>query len=242
MYLPVSRVWWHIQFIQTLLHPGSICVGKINMNGLFLVFNTKTVISMPADISPDLLYLIAQGDTTAFRKFFDAYKDRLFIFVEQLIHSRADAEEIVQDTFMKVWQNAAKLVEIDQPGYYIYTIARNNTLNYIRKHSQQQRLAEIAYSNQLPWDDTLQEKLKTREAQEIINNALAGLSGQKQHIYRLSRESGMSHAEIANLLGLSQSRVKNIIVETLKHIKVQLQTQSDLLALIFWMEYCRLLF
>lgn len=197
---------------------------------------------MPADISPDLLYLIAQGDTNAFRKFFDAYKNRLFIFVEQLIHSRADAEEIVQDTFIKVWQNASRLVSIDEPGYYIYTIARNNTLNYIRKHGQQQRLAEMAYSNQGQWDDTLQEKLKTREAEEIINNAIALLPEQKQNVYRLSRESGMSHAEIAQLLGLSQSRVKNIIVETLKHIKTQLQNQSDLLALIFWMEYCRLLF
>ena len=46
-----------------------------------------------------LLREIAEGDLPAFRRFFDLYRDRLFIFVEQLTHSRADAEEIIQDTF-----------------------------------------------------------------------------------------------------------------------------------------------
>ena len=86
----------------------------------------------------ELLLQIAQGNAAAFRIFFDLYKNRLFVFVEQLIHSRADAEEIVQDTFMKGWENASRLTEMDKPGHYIYTIARNKTINRMRKIARDQ--------------------------------------------------------------------------------------------------------
>lgn len=189
-----------------------------------------------------LLRHISEGDAAAFREFFDRYKHRLFVFVEQLIHSRADAEEIVQDTFLKVWQTAPRLSEIDEPGYYIYAIARNKTLNYMRRIAKDQRLVELAWVNQSELDHTLEEKLRSDEVQEIIRKAVEQLSEQKQTVFRLSRELGLSHAEIAAQLGLSQSRVKNILVETLKHIKAYLQQYSDLLAILFWVEYARYLF
>lgn len=189
-----------------------------------------------------LLQSIADGDAIAFREFFDLYKDRLFLFVEQLIHSKADAEEIVQDTFLKVWQTAYKLVEIDQPGYYIYTIARNKTLNFMRSISRQQHLVDQVWAMQGELDATLEEKLRTKELKEIIDKIVFQLSPQKQLIFQMSREQGLNHAEIANLLGLSQSRVKNVLVEILKYIKTNLQQHSDIWAILFWIQHCQHLF
>jgi RNA polymerase sigma-70 factor (family 1) len=185
---------------------------------------------------------MSAGDEAAFRELFDQYKHRLFVFVEQLIHSRADAEEIVQDTFLKVWQSASRLAEIEQPGHYIYTIARNKTLNYMRSLSRDQRLLEIVWARQSELDDTLEEQLRTKEVQEIIDNALRQLPAQKQEVFRLSRERGLTHAQIATMLGLSESRIKNILVETLKHIKACLKQHSDLLAILFWMKFAICLF
>lgn len=189
-----------------------------------------------------LLRQIANGDAVAFSTFFHLYKNRLFVFVEQLIHSRADAEEIVQDTFMKVWQTASKLADIDQPGHYIYTIARNKTLNYMRKVARDQQLIDQAWANQSELDHTLEEKLRKLEVKEIIDKAVNRLSLQKQTVFRLSREQGLNHSEIAEQLSLSQSRVKNILVEALKHIKACLEKHSDLLAILFWIKYSRHLF
>ncbi|MFT3843707.1 MAG: RNA polymerase sigma-70 factor [Lacibacter sp.] len=189
-----------------------------------------------------LLQDIANGDELAFKEFFELYRNRLFVFVEQLIHSKADAEEIVQDTFLKIWQTAPRLAEIDKPGYYIYTIARNKTLNHIRKITNDKQLMNMVWANHTELDYTLEEKLRTKEVQQLIDNAVAQLSDQKQTVFRLSREKGLSHAEIALHLGLSQSRIKNILVETLKFIKISLQQHSDLLSILFWVSYSRHLF
>ena len=80
-----------------------------------------------------LLQHVAIGDKAAFRQLFDLYKLRLFTFVLQMTHSKVDAEEIVQDVFAKLWEIRTDLVQVDYPGKYIYTIARNKTLNHLAK-------------------------------------------------------------------------------------------------------------
>lgn len=182
-----------------------------------------------------LLQQIAAGDEAAFRVFFDLHRKRLYLFVKQLIHSRADAEEIIQETFIQVWQSADKLAGIEQPGYYIYRIARNKTLNYMRKMARDESLLRQVLANAQESDDSLSDSLLTKEYQELVNGALDQLSDQKRTIFNLSRVEGLSHEEIAARLGLSKSRVKNIIVETLKFIRAYLQEHSALSALIFWL-------
>jgi RNA polymerase sigma-70 factor (ECF subfamily) len=182
----------------------------------------------------ELLQRISDGDEPAFRKLFDKYKLRLFHFVLQFTHSAADAEEIVQDTFIKLWQNTDKLGEINNPTGYIYTICRNLTHNYLLKASRNDQLLKQVWANMKVEDNPTDALLNSKETQALINKAVSELSEQKQKIFRLSREAGMNHDEIAKELGLSRSRVKNIIVEVLKHIKLYLQQHSVTLALLFW--------
>lgn len=184
----------------------------------------------------ELLTAIAGGDQQAFHVFFDIYKHRLLVFVEQLIHSRSDAEEIVQETFIKVWQSAGRLTEIEQPGHYIYMIARNKTLNHIRKISRNRRLLEEAWRLQRREEDySLMETLQGKELTELLERTLGRLSPKKQAIFNLSRQEGLTHAEIARRLNLSQSRVKNSMVEILQCLKAAFQDYPGIGAIIFWL-------
>lgn len=189
-----------------------------------------------------LLEKIAKGDTIAFKQFFDLYKRRLYVFVEQMIHSESDTEEIIQDTFLKIWQSAPNLLHIDSPGQYVYTIARNKTLNYIRKISREKILIQEVYHNQSDYDNQLEEVLQLKDIEDLVELAIKNLSPQKQSVYRMSRNEGLSHAEIAERMGLSQSRVKNILVEVLKYLRESLQKHSVKLAVLFWFESCYILF
>lgn len=184
-----------------------------------------------------LLQHVANGDKAAFRQLFDLYKLRLFSFVLQMTHSKVDAEEIVQDVFAKLWEIRTDLVQVDYPGKYIYTIARNKTLNHLAKLARDRQLLQQVWLNVSQTDNSTEAILQAQESQRLIGEAINRLSLQRQTIFRLSREQGLTHEEIAVHLGLSKSRVKNILVEILKHIKDYLTLSATVIYALCWISY-----
>lgn len=183
----------------------------------------------------DLFRLIAEGNELAFRRFFDLHNKKLFIFAMELLKSSADAEEIVQESFTKLWVNRKDLADIDNPGGYLYRIVRNSTLDLIRKIAREKKLIDQVWANISQADNSLEYELLEKESQELIEHALLQLPEQKQTVYRLSREKAYDHERIASITGLSKSRINNILVETLKHIKAHLAQHSIRLAIAFWL-------
>ncbi len=191
--------------------------------------------SNPPDSDQELIRLLAQGHEPAFRTLFDTYNKRLFTFAMAMTKSAADAEEIVQECFTRLWTSRASLPVIEKPGQYLYKMVRNRTLDHLRKTAREQKLINEVWSNISQQDHSLEELLLSREYQQLIDQAVAQLPQQKQYIYRLSREKEFSHEEIAAITGLSRSRVNNILVETLRLIKTYLEQHSGKLALLFWL-------
>lgn len=171
----------------------------------------------------ELLQQVANGDISAFRQLFDGYKLRLFSFVLHMTHSRVDAEEIVQDVFAKLWESRIQLTAVEYPGKYIYTIARNKTLNHLTRLARDRRLLQQVWANVSQSDNPTEDILQAQESQRLINEAISRLSLQQQTIFQLSRDQGLTHDEIASRLGLSKSRVKNVLVEALKQIREYLE-------------------
>ncbi|MDF2187790.1 RNA polymerase sigma-70 factor [Paraflavitalea sp. CAU 1676] len=183
----------------------------------------------------ELLNLVAKGNELAFRRIFDLYNKRLFTFAEGMLKSAADAEEIVQDCFTKVWLNRESLQVVENPGSYLYKIVRNSTIDHLRKTAREQNLINQVWANISHSDNSLEEEILKNDSQQLIAQALAQLSEQKQQVFRLSRESGLSHEAIASIMGLSKSRVNNILVESIRHIKNHLDKHSYHIGMVFWL-------
>jgi len=181
-----------------------------------------------------LLEKIAQGDELAFRLVFDLYKTKIYTFIVNFTHSRADAEEIVQDTFLTLWQNRNTLHQIEHPRNYIYTVVRNKTYHYLKQASKSQARMQVIWANLKLDSNETEETLQLQESKKLIDEALSMMSAQKQEVFRLSRYEGFSHEQIADATGLSKSRVKNIIVEVLKFIKMYIAQCTSILAIISW--------
>lgn len=175
---------------------------------------------MQATTDTELLQQLRKGNESAFRQLYDRHSRQVAAFIYQLTHSAVDAEDILQDTFLKLWTSRNQLPAIENLGNYIFIIARNKTVDHLRKVARQQQLVDQVWANISEVADALDLQLDARESQQLITNALAQLSEQKQTIFRLSRVEGLSHDDIAEQMGLSKSRVKNLQVETLKHIRV----------------------
>lgn len=182
----------------------------------------------------DLLRRIAEGNEQAFRVLFDTYNKQLFTFAEGMLKSAADAEEVVQETFTKVWLDRRDFGHVEKAGQYLYRMVRNRVIDLMRKTARDKSLVQQVWANMALSDLGLEQELKKNEMVELIEQALSQLSEQKQRVYRLSREQGYTQEQIANLTNLSKSRVNNILTETLKHIKSHLDTHSHMLAILFW--------
>ena len=181
-----------------------------------------------------LLEKISKGDEYAFRQIFDLYKTKIYTFIVNFTHSKADAEEILQDTFLTLWQNRYTLTDIDHPRNYIYTVVRNKTYHYLKQASKSEKMLREIWANVKQECNQTEDILQYHESNKLIWDALGLLSDQKQRIFRMSRYDGLSHEQIAAETGLSKSRVKNIIVEVLKFIKVYLAQCTGVLGVIAW--------
>ena len=157
----------------------------------------------------------------SFKCLFDNYKNRLYGYVLALTHSHYTAEEITQEIFIKLWLCRDTLYKVENLDGYIFTIARNKTLNHLRKAAYDVRLLQELQERALSADvsNNVEERALVREYDRLLQDALAHLSPQRRLVYLLSRQRGLDHAEIANQLQLSRNTVKNHMVEALRFIR-----------------------
>ena len=166
---------------------------------------------------------IATGDETAFSIIFFRYTARLAPFVTQLLQSDQWAEEIVQDVFLRLWQARLQLATIDNPSAYLYQMASNRTLDYIRRNARDIKLQYYASRWLTPAADHPDAQQDFREMDHLLKEAVNRLPAQRRKVYQLVREEGLSHAEIAGRLQISKHTVRNHVAEALQEIRVYLR-------------------
>ena len=190
----------------------------------------------------ELFIRISEGEEPAFRQLFEMYRERLFVFARQIAHSTADAEEIVQDIFLKLWEGRAHLAQVSYPRKYIYTMARNRALDHLASIARNKKAIQALYINIAAGNNPTDELLQAQESQQLIYKALSQLPEKKQTIFWLSRRDGLTHQEIAERMGMSVQTVKNNLTDTLKYIRIYISGHSELLAVVLWLQTGYLIF
>lgn len=179
-----------------------------------------------------LLKEVSEGNEKAFRTLYDAYFNHLSAYIFKLCKSETATEEIVQDIFVKIWVNRASLRLMDTPEAYIFSMARNKTIDYLRRLSKESNLINVLEQQLSASNNDVEAKLDVEELRLLIEEALNQLSIQKRKIFQLSRNEGLSHDEIAAVMHLSKSTVKNHLSETLQHVREHLRHQPNSEALL----------
>jgi len=179
-----------------------------------------------------LLKEVSNGNEKAFRTLYDAYFNHLSAYIFKLCKSETATEEIVQDIFVKIWVNRAAFGHVDTPEAYIFSMARNKTIDYLRRLTKESNLIGVLEEQIAASNNDIEEKLNAEELRRLIEEALEQLSLQKRKIFQLSRNEGLSHDEIAEVMHLSKSTVKNHLSETLQHVREHLRQQPNSEALL----------
>ena len=174
-----------------------------------------------------LLKQLSKGDEKAFRAIYDAYFNHLSAFVFKICKSTVATEEIVQDVFIKLWTNRHSFSRVASPEAYIFSMARNRTIDHLHRLAKDTDLIGVLSGQLLTVGNDIEDRLNAKELQLLIEEALGQLSTQKKTIFQLSKEQGLSHDQIAEVMQLSKSTVKNHLSETLRHIRQHLSRQPD---------------
>lgn len=177
---------------------------------------------------------LKNSDTSAFDRIYRKYAPKLFGFALSLIKNPTDAEGIVQEVFLKLWQNRENINLHASFESYLFTITHNTVVSLLRKKLSEKKYIDYLHSIQLPpADDPAIAGLEWKELQSEVNGIVEQLPARQKEVFHLSREKGMTYAEIAEALDLSVNTVENHMGRALKFIRSKLKDHHSLKMLLF---------
>ena len=180
--------------------------------------------SNPNPLNEQLASLLAQaglGNRTAFADLYEATKSKLFAVSLRIVRERHIAEEVLQDSFVNIWNNATKYaVGQSAPMTWMTAIVRNRSLDIVRRPFLEVQDEDDFFATNMvderPGPDT---QLDARRDQVKIEHCMKGLDGEQQQTISLAFFQGLSHSEVASHLGKPLGTVKTHIRRGLLKLK-----------------------
>lgn len=173
---------------------------------LTLLKNTDVPLKVAYN-EPELLNQVAQGDEQAFSRLFYLYHQELADYVLRLTKSLPITEEIVQDVFIRIWTRREQLLGISNFRAYLFIACRNHTFNMMRDEARKALLYQKWVAD-IPFSEDPENAPDREKYYLIIEEAVSMLAPQQQKAWRMSREEGLKHEEIAQRMQLSKETVK----------------------------------
>ena len=184
----------------------------------------------------ELLRLLKEGNMVAFDTIYNQYCKRLYAFVIRYVKLESDAEEIVQEVFIKIWENRSKIDVYSSFESYLFTISYNSSISLLRKRVHEKRYLEhVKFLQEVNNASELTDDLYFKELNSKLQSLLIELTPRQREIFLLSREEGLTHDEIAKKLGISANTVKNHIVSVLSFLKSKIDSRLAVNALFIYL-------
>lgn len=174
-----------------------------------------------------LLLELSQGSELAFTKLYNQYKNVVFSAALKITKSRILAEEVVQDVFLKIWQNHENLAEITNIENYLFIISRNHIFDMIRKIARDSAVVSNVNYKSTSANDT-DEAIKDDQYNIILNQIVDQLPPQQQKIYKMAKWDGLSHQKIGEDLGISTETVKKHMAQALKFVRIKISPYMNM--------------
>jgi len=196
---------------------------------------------MQADQKNDVNYLLLKietGDETAFGELFDRYRPNIYTTALRITKDEWVAEEILQDTFVKIWVGRAGLSTIENFDAWIYTIARNITYNALKRtQREKEHFNEIARDSIKMFYPAADYNIQEKEFQKILDQAVERLPSKQQATYRLIKQQNLKREQVASELNVSPETVKWNLDQAMRSIRAYCMAELKGLPLIFILHF-----
>ncbi|TDO02685.1 RNA polymerase sigma-70 factor (ECF subfamily) [Sunxiuqinia elliptica] len=185
------------------------------------------------NITQELLLDLKAGNMLAFDKIYELYSHKLYSFIRKILKNEQEAEDVMQEVFVKLWEHRERLENYQSLNAYIFTMAYNHSIDLIRKRMNNAKyldyLKNISVVLGAPSSTN---ELEFNELNKQVENLISRLPERQRQVYLLHREEGLSYPEIANQLGISKNTVENHMVRALRFLREHID-HSTLTSLLF---------
>jgi RNA polymerase sigma-70 factor (family 1) len=181
-----------------------------------------------------LISLLNDGSEYAFQLIYDRYRNRIYKLAVRYLSSPVLAQEVVQDVFLKLWFERANIRKDSPVEGWLVVVSRNLLINQLKKIAKDWRAADAFRETIALAENPVFDKLKEKEYQAMLEEAIAGLSDKQREVYRLARNEQMSYLRIADQLNISPLTVKTHMARALEHIKSFLAEKGALFIALYF--------
>lgn len=178
------------------------------------------------DASDDeLVARVALGDEAACRLLVDRHLTRMLALARRMLGNQADAEEVAQEVFLRVWTHASRWEPgRAQFGTWLHRVATNLCLDRLRRHGTE----DIDSIPEPQSDDpTPHEELERSDLARQVDRALQALPARQRAAVTLTHYQGLSNIEAAETLGISVEAVESLLGRARRQLRAALATERD---------------
>lgn len=154
-----------------------------------------------------------------FNELFREHEHKLYAFAVKVLRSDAQAKDIVQDVFLKLWTIRTQLHEIENMDAFLYRLTENKVYDYLRAASSRERTRQELWLRIQQTNEAGVTPLEAKEYHQLVQMAIEQLAPQRKMIYLLSKEEGLKQQQIASALKLSPHTVRNHLAQAFQSIR-----------------------
>lgn len=162
-----------------------------------------------------------------FEQLYHLYQNRVYQVALRYLKTPADAQEVVQEVFMKLWTERTNIQCGTPIEAWLCTVAKNNTLNRLKRLAIEWKAINYFKNSQQPNSVSAGDKVEEADCSRLLHNALNSLSENQYKVYRLAREENLSYAQIAEQLSISPLTVKTHMARALAQLRQVLPRISN---------------
>lgn len=184
-----------------------------------------------SQISVDNLFwrIVLKDDNEAFRTLFYSFFPSLCVFAGRYIDNKEDCEDIVQDTFLKIWRTRKSLEITSSARNLLVTTVKNSCIDYLRKKEVEYSYMERQATKEwLTYQDDI---YSTLELEEMITRALEQLPDNLRLVFEMNRFEGYTYVQIAEKQNISVKTVELYMSKSLKLMRRELKDYLPLILL-----------
>ncbi|MEO9022956.1 MAG: RNA polymerase sigma-70 factor [Ginsengibacter sp.] len=171
----------------------------------------------------DLVVLLRDSSEAAFEELYHLYSNRLLGYLIKLVKSEGIASELLQDFFIKIWNNRQNIDPEKSFRSYLFCVAENLVYDFFRKAARNKKLEAVLINNSCGEYRHIEENFCRKENIQLLQNAIDALPPKRRQVFQLVKMEERSYEEVSSILHVSVSTINDHIVKATKSIREKLE-------------------